>query len=490
MGIQPQFADPIQQYEKAMQIKSIIGQQALQAQQQQSNALDIQQKEQSVRDQSAMTQAMIDSKGDYTKVPDAVLSNGGSANAALSAYKSILDMRQTAGEIAKNDSITANNSADAIQKQHDQYRGQLLNIVATKDPAAQQTAWDQQITAEENAGTLQPGQMSHTYPGNDAATVFANHFAGGKQLIQEAQDRQKDISDAWKPLNGQLVNTLTGDKIGANLNVPQLNQALTTRYQVLNPGQPLPPQYTLQPGASPEDFARIDKIMQQSEAATATKSQQEQTNAIRNQTLDMARDKQDLNPVVGTDPKTGRTVLVPYSQAQQMGIQNPVRADSDMINKAMAARHWLILANQPGAPDAAPEDMGIMQLIDKLYAEGKLGPLAGRWNQFMAGTYGAGDPEYAALRAKMGLSTTLLMQAHVGSRGGSALLEHFEDLANAGKMDGATLKAAMGSEVNYVADKAADPSAANYPKPSTARSSASSGGSQFTRPKPNVVVEQ
>ena len=136
MGIQPQFADPIQQYEKAMQIKSIIGQQALQAQQQQSNALDIQQKEQSVRDQSAMTQAMIDSKGDYTKVPDAVLSNGGSANAALSAYKSILDMRQTAGEIAKNDSITANNSADAIQKQHDQYRGQLLNIVATKDPAA------------------------------------------------------------------------------------------------------------------------------------------------------------------------------------------------------------------------------------------------------------------------------------------------------------------------------------------------------------------
>ena len=33
-----------------------------------------------------------------------------------------------------------------------------------------------------------------------------------------------------------------------------------------------------------------------------------------------------------------------------------------------------------------------------------------------------------------------IMQAHVGSRGGSALLEHFEDLANAGKMDAPTLK--------------------------------------------------
>jgi hypothetical protein len=87
----------------------------------------------------------------------------------------------------------------------------------------------------------------------------------------------------------------------------------------------------------------------------------------------------------------------------------------------------------------------------------------------MAGKWGAGDPEYAALRAKMGLSTTLLMQAHVGSRGGSALLEHFEDLANAGKMDGQTLKSAMNSEINYVQDKAMDPAGANYRKPSSSK---------------------
>ena len=143
-----------------------------------------------------------------------------------------------------------------------------------------------------------------------------------------------------------------------------------------------------------------------------------------------------------------------------------MKADADMTNKALAARHWLTLANQQGDANGDPSDMGIMQLIDKLDAEGKLGPLAGRWNDFMAGKWGAGDPEYAALRAKMGLSTTLLMQAHVGSRGGSALLEHFEDLANAGKMDGATLKSAMASEGNYVQDKAMDPSATNYRKPS------------------------
>ena len=37
--------------------------------------------------------------------------------------------------------------------------------------------------------------------------------------------------------------------------------------------------------------------------------------------------------------------------------------------------------------------MSIVQLVDKLDSEGKLGPLACRWNEFMAGKFGAGDPE-------------------------------------------------------------------------------------------------
>ena len=63
-GHPPQVTDPVSQYEKAMAIKSIIGQQALQQLQAQSNALDIQQNQQSVRDQRAMTHAMKNWKGD------------------------------------------------------------------------------------------------------------------------------------------------------------------------------------------------------------------------------------------------------------------------------------------------------------------------------------------------------------------------------------------------------------------------------------------
>jgi hypothetical protein len=44
----------------------------------------------------------------------------------------------------------------------------------------------------------------------------------------------------------------------------------------------------------------------------------------------------------------------------------------------------------------------------------------------------------------------MLMQAHTGNRGGSAMLEHFQDLANQKKMDAPTLKAAFGSEIDSV----------------------------------------
>ncbi len=460
LDVKQQQQSPLQTYEQAQQL---IGQQT----ENQTRQVQLRQAQQSEADQRALTAAMQSWDGkDWTQLPGLVLKNGGSGQAAFIASQHILDRQQKVSDIAKNDAATNASNLESIQKQNDQYRGRILSIVGAPQNQ-KQAMWDAEVTKEEQAGAIQPGTVSHTYPGDEQATVTANHFALGSVLAKEANERRQTANSAWKPLNGQLVNTMTGEKIGANLDVDSLNKALETRYQVLNPGQPLPPQFTLKPGATPEDFGRVDKLLEATEKSAATKAQQETVNAIRAQTFEMQRDKADLNAVIGTDPKTGRTVLVPMSQAQQMGIQNPMKADADMVNKSQAARHWLQLANGQGDPRGAPEDMSIMQLVNKLDADGKLGPLAGRWNDFMAGKWGAGDPDYSALRAKMGLSTTLLMQAHVGSRGGAALLEHFEDLANAGRMDAATLKSAMNSEINYVQDKAMDPNGMNYRKPSS-----------------------
>jgi hypothetical protein len=239
--------------------------------------------------------------------------------------------------------------------------------------------------------------------------------------------------------------------------VSQLNSMLATRFQVLNPGKPLPTQYTLPQNATQKDYDRIDKGLEAEERAVGTKAQQDTANEMRRQTAALAaqnaedrRDKDSMQVVVGTDAD-GNRVLVSKGEADKLNLTGVTKADADLQNKSEAARHWLTLASKNGD---TPETMGIMQLIDKMDKEGKLGIAASRWSDFMAGKVGAGDREFTALRAKMGLANTKLMQAHVGSRGGAFMLEHFEDLANAGKMDAQTLKAGVGSELDYMKDVA------------------------------------
>lgn len=162
--------------------------------------------------------------------------------------------------------------------------------------------------------------------------------------------------------------------------------------------------------------------------------------------------------VTGIEPGTGRAVQTSVAEAKRLGLTDVNKALAADVGKTNSARHWLELANKQGNPKDS-STMGILPLIEKLDKSGKLGTIASRWNDFMAGKVGAGDPDFEALRAKMGLGTTLLMQAHVGNRGGSYMLEHFEDLANAKKMDAQTLKSGIKSEIDYMKDRAMLPSA-------------------------------
>lgn len=61
---------------------------------------------------------------------------------------------------------------------------------------------------------------------------------------------------------------------------------------------------------------------------------------------------------------------------------------------------------------------GILQEIDKLDA--KIGPGAGRWNNFWVKKGGINDPDYAGLDQDLGLYASALAVAHFGARGGGA----------------------------------------------------------------------
>lgn len=108
--------------------------------------------------------------------------------------------------------------------------------------------------------------------------------------------------------------------------------------------------------------------------------------------------------------------------------------------------------------------------IDQLDKQGKLGPLMGRWGEFLAGKVGAGDPAFATLRDNIMLMDTAMGRVHGGARGGASpiMLEHFKSMLNAGTMDKATLKSGLGVFQDWLN---------NYAQMDKAQSPASPGSS-------------
>jgi hypothetical protein len=204
--------------------------------------------------------------------------------------------------------------------------------------------------------------------------------------------------------------------------------------------------------------------MNTADAKNKIDEQQRRDNALEHkseheETQEQTKEAKGRKMVIGINPATGREEMVPEGTAKDRKLTDVYDAPSDAVNKALSARHFIPLAD-----NADPADLGILQQIDALDKEGKLGTISSRWNDFMAGKVGAGDPDFERLRVAMGLATTLLMNAHVGSRGGSYMMEHFEDLANAKKMDAQTLRAGVDQELKYIKNRAMQPASTSAPE--------------------------
>lgn len=120
-----------------------------------------------------------------------------------------------------------------------------------------------------------------------------------------------------------------GDRVG------QLNNMLTSRYQVLNPGKALPSQYSLPPNATQKDYDRIDKGLEAEEKARGTKAQQDQANSMRQEMLGLAKQKNDRAVQTAADKKTAplQQSIDDAQQAHQlakMGDAGNAEADVDL----------------------------------------------------------------------------------------------------------------------------------------------------------------
>lgn len=156
--------------------------------------------------------------------------------------------------------------------------------------------------------------------------------------------------------------------------------------------------------------------------------------------------KADTNMYVGTAPD-GAQVAGTSSDLQSAGAQGVTKLDADTQKKVITARQLI-------APNGLFLD--VKNDIAALDSQGKLGNVASRWNNFMAGKLGD-DPDFAALNTHMGLLSTALMQAHVGARGSSEMLEHFQNLMNQKISTPQQLKAQLNAAYSYVKEKAMVP---------------------------------
>jgi hypothetical protein len=378
-------------------------------------------------------------------------------------------------------------NADETNAEKEAQAGNLQSEIPLHEAQAKNMPLQQQLTAGEQGlkvdsnGLLVPQSQEEQSPG----------FKTQEELKQA---QIYGLKNPWAKLPDK-------EPLG---NTEAINAGLTDRYQVLHPGKPLPPEFTLPSNATKGDFERLDKLLSSTESAAGTQAQRETANQMRAQTYALAmqnsqnaqqarqvnEDAKKMKWVMGTN-SGGETIAVPLSEAETMGLKNLAELPSTELKDMFNARHAVKLATQIGDPKA-PETMGTLQLMDSLEKDGKLGVAASRINKFLTrgvGSEPGDDPRIAALLNKGDLFTTGIMLAHFGASAGRSplMLQHFVQMADTGKMDGPTLKAGTKALVNYMQERAMESKGGNQP---------AQGGGQggqpevWTRGKDGKLVKQ
>ncbi len=285
---------------------------------------------------------------------------------------------------------------------------------------------------------------------NDSGQTVAQQLKD-KRAQNAAEDKK---NDAQKPADSARIQ-----------NAPKLIQTSTP---YLTPAQRTNYVSQLHAGMSNDELDKVQKQAIDENDKAFTHSMEEQRLAQEKAAKGDAAIEKGAKPMIGIDAN-GSQVLVPASDVKKYGLSQVREVGQAENEKVTNARSLLTVFNNND-----PDDLGIMQLAAKFDKEGKLGPAASRFQDWLnksgsvvtnlAG-FDAGDPDVQRLFTKLGLSTTGLMQVHVGARGSAQMLEHFEDLAKAKSMSPAAFQAAIATENSYVKMKAMLPNAGKQSQP-------------------------
>lgn len=98
---------------------------------------------------------------------------------------------------------------------------------------------------------------------------------------------------------------------------------------------------------------------------------------------------------------------------------------------------------------------GIERAMDETErVAGLLGPVEGRWNDFMTGKVGAGDPTFKHYKDEIGMVQSAVTLAHARGRMSNELFEHFEKMFDAGKLTPENMMQALNVAHEWLSDYA------------------------------------
>ncbi len=162
---------------------------------------------------------------------------------------------------------------------------------AQKEASEENLQGSQGSHFDAETNTLIPAQATEA---NARAWSLLNPQDKEKELTEFAlwhkQNPDAPVSE-WIKLKAQDKAVPEGERPLAE-RVPQLNQAMQARYQILNKGRPLPPELTLPANATQKDFDRVDKLLESQERSAGTLAQQQESAAMRQQMYQLTAQNQ------------------------------------------------------------------------------------------------------------------------------------------------------------------------------------------------------
>jgi len=386
-------------------------------------------------------QILDKTNGDITLSTGQLLSIEKSAQAAHAGYEA-LHQWQTSLGVAPEDQLSQSkfNELYRTNPQLKRQVGTVLEKMANIGTQSTDHGLAQLISPENKTKVGDFLKLLNVPPDKIQDYVDDAHAALVKKNADAAADAKR--KDADRPADPQRIMAAPGLIKSSS---HYLNDAQLASYiSKLHPGMSNDELDKVQKEASDEN----DRVLNQQ-----TKAQELQQNAAAKADAAIAKGEK---PVVGVDAN-GNQVLVPAGDVKKYGLTQVREVGQAENEKVTNARSLMTVFNNTDS-----DDLGLIQLANNL--KDKLGPVASRFQDWLnkggsVATFDAGtDPDMQRLFTKLGLSTTGLMQVHVGARGSAAMLEHFQDLANVKQLSPQAFIAAIDTENKYVRMKAMMPS--------------------------------